>query len=96
MCRRPISASTAAGLAALDAYAKAAHGLALRRLAGARGGRAGRQDGGPAARRLGGAAVALLYFVARSDAVDVVYGTQAGFEKLGIPYMAHILPDKDW
>jgi len=28
----------------------------------------------------------------RSDAVDVVYGTVEGFERLGVPYMPHILP----
>lgn len=38
----------------------------------------------------------LFYFVVRSDAVDVVYGTAEGFEKLGIPYMAHIEPDSQW
>lgn len=38
----------------------------------------------------------LFYFVTRSDAVDVCYGTQEGFAKLKIPYMAHILPPKKW
>jgi Gluconate 2-dehydrogenase subunit 3 len=38
----------------------------------------------------------LFYFVVRNDAVDVYYGTQAGFEKLRIPYMAHITPPADW
>jgi hypothetical protein len=38
----------------------------------------------------------LVYFVLRSDAVDVVYGTPAGFERLGVPYMAHILPPAGW
>jgi hypothetical protein len=32
----------------------------------------------------------------RSDAVDVVYGTVEGYESLGIPYMAHIAPDRRW
>jgi hypothetical protein len=39
---------------------------------------------------------ALFYFVVRNDAVDVVYGTQAGFEVLGVPYMAHIAPPGRW
>ena len=39
---------------------------------------------------------ALFYQCVRSDAVDVVYGTPAGFEALGIPYMQHILPPKSW
>jgi len=37
-----------------------------------------------------------IYFVTRSDAVDVVYGTVEGYESLGIPYMAHIAPEKRW
>ena len=38
----------------------------------------------------------LFYFVLRGDAVDVVYGTQAGFEQLGVPYMPHIAPPSRW
>jgi gluconate 2-dehydrogenase subunit 3-like protein len=37
-----------------------------------------------------------VYFVLRSDAVDVVYGTMEGYESLGVPYMAHIAPDQRW
>ena len=37
-----------------------------------------------------------VYLVLRSDAVDVVYGTMAGYEALGIPYMPHIAPTKRW
>ena len=37
-----------------------------------------------------------FYFVLRSDAVDVVYGTKEGVESLGIPYMAHIEPPSRW
>jgi len=37
-----------------------------------------------------------VYAVLRGDAVDVVYGTMAGYEGLGIPYMAHIAPEKRW
>ena len=39
---------------------------------------------------------AQVYFVLRSDAVDVVYGTMEGYESLGIPYLAHIEPEKRW
>jgi hypothetical protein len=35
-------------------------------------------------------------FVLRSDAVDVVYGTQQGIESLGIPHMMHIQPPSRW
>lgn len=38
----------------------------------------------------------LFYFVVRSDAIDVVYGTPQGFEKLGVPYMPHIPPASGW
>lgn len=37
-----------------------------------------------------------MLFVLRSDALDVTYGTQEGFERLGVPYMAHIMPEKPW
>src|SRR3989454_924255 len=37
-----------------------------------------------------------VYFVLRSDAVDVVYGTVEGYEALRIPYMPHIVPVKRW
>ena len=38
----------------------------------------------------------LFYMMLRSDAVDVVYGTEAGFQNLGVPYLAHIRPPQDW
>src|SRR5262245_38553852 len=37
-----------------------------------------------------------VYTILRSDAVDVVYGTMEGYEMLGIPYQAHIVPEKRW
>jgi Gluconate 2-dehydrogenase subunit 3 len=37
-----------------------------------------------------------VYAVLRADAVDVVYGTMEGYEALGVPYMAHIPPEKRW
>jgi len=37
-----------------------------------------------------------VYFLLRTDAVDVVYGTMEGYESLGIPYQAHIVPDRRW
>jgi len=43
-----------------------------------------------------GPAGGFVYFILRSDAVDVVYGTMEGYEKLGIPYMPHIAPQKKW
>jgi len=43
-----------------------------------------------------GSPAPLFYFTVRADAVDVVYGTVEGFEKLGVPYMAHIEPASPW
>jgi hypothetical protein len=39
---------------------------------------------------------AFVYFLLRSDAVDVVYGTQEGYARLGVPYMPHIAPTRSW
>ena len=38
----------------------------------------------------------LFYMMVRSDAVDVVYGTQDGFDELNVPYLAHIVPPEKW
>ena len=38
----------------------------------------------------------LVYNIMREDGVDVVYGTVEGFERLGVPYMAHVLPTARW
>ena len=43
-----------------------------------------------------GPPASFFYFVLRSDAVDVVYGTKLGFSDLDIPYMAHIQPTTEW
>jgi hypothetical protein len=43
-----------------------------------------------------GPAGAFVYTVLRSDAVDVVYSTVEGYEALGVPYMAHIAPERRW
>jgi gluconate 2-dehydrogenase subunit 3-like protein len=37
-----------------------------------------------------------IYAILRDDGVDVVYGTVEGFERLGVPYMPHILPKTRW
>ncbi len=37
-----------------------------------------------------------FYFISRSDAVDVVYGTLEGFRKLNVPYLPHIRPTTPW
>jgi gluconate 2-dehydrogenase subunit 3-like protein len=43
-----------------------------------------------------GPAGPFVYNVLRSDAVDVVYSTMDGYEALGVPYMAHIAPERRW
>lgn len=37
-----------------------------------------------------------VYFLLRTDAVDVVYGTMEGYAALGVPYMPHIAPTRSW
>jgi hypothetical protein len=37
-----------------------------------------------------------FFFVMRADAVDVTYGTKAGFARLNVPYMAHNEPPSRW
>jgi hypothetical protein len=39
---------------------------------------------------------ALVYGALRNDAVDVAYGTVEGFERIGVPYLPHILPERKW
>lgn len=36
------------------------------------------------------------FFVLRGDAVDVVWGTEEGFARLGVDYMAHLTPETPW
>jgi hypothetical protein len=37
-----------------------------------------------------------VYFLLRTDAVDVVYGTMDGYAHLGVPYQPHIAPTQSW
>ncbi len=84
------------GLAALDQAATAAHGDRFAQLDSAQ------QTALVAAVAQGqvenwsGPPAPFFYFVLRNDAVDVTYGTKAGIEGLGIPYMAHIEPPSPW
>ncbi len=43
-----------------------------------------------------GAPSSFFLFVIRADACDVVYGTKQGFENIGMPHMAHIVPTEEW
>lgn len=83
-------------LAAAEGASRAAHGAALHELdADARHAFVADMSTGSTA-EWQGPPVGLAYFVLRNDAVDVVYGTQEGFEKLGFPYMPHIVPPTPW
>jgi hypothetical protein len=43
-----------------------------------------------------GPGAGFVYFLLRTDAVDVVYGTMDGYANLGVPYQAHIAPTRSW
>lgn len=84
------------GLAALDAAARAKHKTSFSALQPAQAlEMAATAFKGPPPGWKGPPAP-LFYMCVRSDAVDVVYGTPAGFESLGIPYMQHIMPPRPW
>lgn len=92
----PFTAFYQAGLRASDALARAVHGKPWTGLSREQAtGLVTRMSGGQVEGWQGPPA-GLFYFVLRSDAVDVVYGTQTGFAQLGVPYMAHIAPPTRW
>ncbi len=83
-------------LAAAEAAARRLHGKPLSALdATQRGEFVGALQRG-ALQGWQGPPAPFFYFVLRSDVVDVVYGTPEGFEKLGVPYMPHIMPAEKW
>jgi hypothetical protein len=84
------------GLHAIDALARAAYGKSFADLSKERGIGLVTKLAGGQIEGWQGPPPGLFYFVLRSDAVDVVYGTKAGFEQLGVPYMAHIEPPSRW
>ncbi|MFN3388281.1 MAG: gluconate 2-dehydrogenase subunit 3 family protein [Allosphingosinicella sp.] len=85
-----------AGLAALDAHATKLRGRGFAALPPGEAHELVAAIAAAPPRGWQGPPSPLLYFAVRSDAVDVVYGTQAGFERLGIPYMAHLEPETPW
>jgi hypothetical protein len=84
------------GLHAADALARAVHGKAFSEISKEHAVGLVTKMAGGQIEGWQGPPVGLFYFVLRSDAVDVVYGTKAGFEQLGVPYMAHIEPPSRW
>jgi hypothetical protein len=85
-----------AGLHATDAIARAAYGKEFRELSKEQASALVAKMSGGQVEGWQGPPAGLFYFVLRSDAIDVVYGTKAGFEQLGVPYMAHIEPPSRW
>ena len=92
----PFTGFYRSGLAGLDAAARALVATDFSDLDGATANQLAGQmaTGEPAG--WSGPPAGLFYFVLRSDAIDVMYGTPAGFAALGIPYMAHIGPPSRW
>ncbi|MBS0422234.1 MAG: gluconate 2-dehydrogenase subunit 3 family protein [Proteobacteria bacterium] len=84
------------GLRATDALARAMYGKAWTNLSREQATALVTKMSGGQVEGWQGPPAGLFYFVLRSDAVDVMYGTKSGFEKLGVPYMAHIEPPSRW
>lgn len=85
-----------AGLAGLDAVSHRAHGRAFAALdVESRNALTSElSQGSPAG--WSGPPPPLFFMAVRSDAVDVVYGTPEGFASLGVSYMPHIMPARNW
>jgi hypothetical protein len=92
----PFARFYAEGLAALDGVARARHARAFAVLQTAERDALVREVAGQNPPGWSGPPAPLFYFVARNDAMDVVYGTPEGFATLGIPYMPHIAPTERW
>lgn len=43
-----------------------------------------------------GAPAPFVFYLLRSDAIDVYYGTLEGYQRLGVPYMPHLLANATW
>lgn len=84
------------GLAAVDALARRRHGRAFAALDAAA--RSGIVDAIAAGQpeRWAGPPAGLFYFVCKADGADLVFGTRAGMEGLGLDYRAHIEPPARW
>ena len=85
-----------AGLAGLDQSSSQAHGVRFAELAAEKRAEFVEQIRQKVPEGWSGPPSPFFYFVSRGDAVDVTYGTVEGFERLGIPYMPHIVPIKRW
>ncbi len=84
------------GLGALDALSKDRYGEGFAALSAREREAIVREISGSNPAEWDGPPAPLFYFTTRSDAVDVVYGTEEGFAKLAVPYRAHIQPPAKW
>lgn len=92
----PYAAFYRDGAAALDALARARHDAPFARLDDPGAAALIRDISGAQPEGWSGPPAPLFYFVARSDAIDVYYGTEEGFARLGVPYIPHIAPERPW
>ncbi len=93
---RRLAGFYAGAAAALDAASGHAHAADFATLTGDERARIVRAMGGGDLPGWSGPPAPLVYFVVRSDALDVVYGTEDGVQRLGIPYLPHIAPAQLW
>ncbi len=92
----PYSPFYSGGLAALDSAANGRFGTGFADLEQRQGAELVGQIAQADPDGWSGPPAPFFYFVVRNDALDVVYGTKAGFERLDIPYRAHIEPPSRW
>jgi Gluconate 2-dehydrogenase subunit 3 len=93
----PYAAFYAAAAAALDAESRRSHDAGFATLgADERARIVAAMSAGGDLPDWSGPPPPLVYFVLRSDALDVFYGTISGFALLDIPYMPHIAPTQPW
>lgn len=92
----PFQPFYAGGLAALDAAAQAATGRDFAALDTAQRDALARLVMAGDLAGWAGPPAPFFTFVVRSDVLDVMYGTMAGFDRLDIPYLAHIQPPSRW
>ena len=83
-------------LAAADALAQRLHGAGWKDLDASQTAALLAAISGPDPEGWEGPPAGFFTFVLRSDACDVVYGTEEGFDRIGMPYMAHITPEARW
>ncbi|MGE3690030.1 MAG: gluconate 2-dehydrogenase subunit 3 family protein [Novosphingobium sp.] len=84
------------GLAALDAAAHAMHGKVFAGLDEAQSAQVVAPMLANGLKDWKGPPQPLFYLAVRSDAADLVYGTKAAFDRMKVPYLAHIEPPEAW